>query len=57
MEELTAGGFHTCVLNTDHTLNCWGLNSDGQLGHDNTATRGDDPNEMGVSMLDTDLGN
>ena len=33
IEELTGGGFHTCVWNTDDTLNCWGDNRSGQLGH------------------------
>lgn len=35
--ELTAGGFHTCVWNTNgNELNCWGFNSRGQLGHNET---------------------
>ena len=56
VEELTAGGFHTCVWNTDHTLNCWGFNSDGQLGHNDVLTWGDGANEMGASLPNTDLG-
>jgi alpha-tubulin suppressor-like RCC1 family protein len=56
VEELTAGGFHTCVWNTGGTLNCWGDNSSGQLGLNSVETRGDDPGEMGAGMLDTDLG-
>jgi hypothetical protein len=64
VEEVTAGGFETCVWNTDDTLNCWGWNSNGQLGHndsdgpppDNSADWGDGPNEMGASLLNTDLG-
>ena len=56
VEELTAGGFHTCVWNTGGTLNCWGDNSTGQLGLNSIDTRGDDPGEMGAGMLDTDLG-
>jgi alpha-tubulin suppressor-like RCC1 family protein len=56
VEELTAGGFHTCVWNTDHTLNCWGYNDDGQLGHNDTQNWGDGPNEMGASLPNTDLG-
>ena len=49
VEELTAGGFHTCVWNTGGTLNCWGDNSTGQLGLNSIDTRGDDPDEMGAA--------
>jgi alpha-tubulin suppressor-like RCC1 family protein len=56
VEELTAGGFHTCVWNTDDTLNCWGFNSAGQLGRNDTVTWGDGPGEMGNSLLDVDTG-
>ena len=27
---ITAGGFHTCAINETGTLECWGLNEDGQ---------------------------
>jgi alpha-tubulin suppressor-like RCC1 family protein len=56
VEELTAGGFSTCVWNTDDTLNCWGNNDSGQLGHNDTSVWGDGPNEMGANLIDTDLG-
>lgn len=29
---VSADGFHTCALRTDHTLWCWGVNDFGQLG-------------------------
>ena len=32
-----AGNNHTCAAHTDHTIWCWGLNDNGQLG-DNTTT-------------------
>jgi alpha-tubulin suppressor-like RCC1 family protein len=32
---VTAGGDHTCAVKTDHTLWCWGLNNDDQLGDGN----------------------
>ncbi len=56
VEELTAGGFSTCVFNTDDTLNCWGNNDQGQLGQGNTQIVGDGPNEMGANLIDVDLG-
>jgi alpha-tubulin suppressor-like RCC1 family protein len=56
VEELSAGGFQTCVWNTDDTLNCWGANDAGQLGHNDTTQWGDGPNEMGASLPNTDLG-
>jgi alpha-tubulin suppressor-like RCC1 family protein len=56
VEEVTAGAFHTCVWNTDDTLNCWGDNANGELGHNDTAAWGDGPNEMGASLPNTDLG-
>ena len=56
VEEATGGGFQTCVLNDDDTINCWGFNSFGQLGHNDTATWGDDANEMGADLIDVDLG-
>jgi alpha-tubulin suppressor-like RCC1 family protein len=56
VEEITAAGFHTCVWNTDDTLNCWGHNSDGQLGRNDLETWGDGPNEMGAGLIDVDLG-
>src|SRR5690606_10834644 len=32
IEELSAGGFHTCVMYDDLAINCWGHNDRGQLG-------------------------
>ncbi len=47
---------HTCALLNDATVRCWGYNSDGQLGLEDTASRGDDPNEMGFFLPPVDVG-
>lgn len=66
--EITAGGLHTCVWNTNgNELNCWGNNSYGQLGHNDTY--GFPPDaffpgnywgagalQMGVHLKDTNVG-
>ncbi len=35
---LASGGFHNCVILSDHTVQCWGRNQDGQLGNGNNTT-------------------
>jgi alpha-tubulin suppressor-like RCC1 family protein len=32
------GGFHTCAILPDHTVQCWGRNQDGQLGNGDSTT-------------------
>lgn len=57
IEELSAGGFHTCVLYTDLSINCWGHNDRGQLGrNDAEAIVGDSALEMGEALVDINLG-
>jgi len=56
VQELTAGGFHTCVWTTDAKFYCWGDNSQGQLGLNSTDNKGDAPGEMGAAMLETQPG-
>jgi alpha-tubulin suppressor-like RCC1 family protein len=51
-----AGQHQACALFADQTLSCWGLNSEGQLGLGDTATRGDGPGEMGTSLPKISLG-
>eukprot|EP01083_Nonionella_stella_P189080 698456_1 len=54
--QLSAGGSHTCALSSNNTMKCWGKNLDGELGYEDTETRGDDPNEMGDNLTTIDLG-
>ncbi|HEY3924155.1 MAG TPA: Calx-beta domain-containing protein [Acidothermaceae bacterium] len=32
VSQISVGGDHTCALLTDHTIDCWGNNADGQVG-------------------------
>jgi hypothetical protein len=32
------GGFHTCAILSDHTVQCWGRNQDGQMGNGDSTT-------------------
>ncbi len=57
IEELSAGGFHTCVMYTDLVINCWGHNDGGQLGRNEAAVIiGDEAAEMGEALVDVTLG-
>ena len=39
LQSMAMGEDHTCVINVDRDLYCWGDNSDGQLGTGNTNNR------------------
>lgn len=52
---VTAGQFHTCALLDDASVKCWGGGSDGQLGQDSTADRGDSAGEM-AALVPVNLG-
>eukprot|EP01083_Nonionella_stella_P277129 942143_1 len=54
--QITAGDGHTCALSTNKTMKCWGSNLHGQLGTEDTNSRGDTANEMGDHLLEIDLG-
>jgi alpha-tubulin suppressor-like RCC1 family protein len=49
-------GNHSCVVLTGGAVKCWGENENGQLGLGDTATRGDDPNELGAALPAVSLG-
>ena len=37
--QLALGDVHTCVLQADGTVQCWGHNTDGELGDETTNLR------------------
>ena len=47
---IAAGFFHSCALLENSSVKCWGRNSYGQLGIDNTTNIGDDSGEMGNNL-------
>lgn len=53
---LTVGGLHSCVITNLGLVKCWGRNSAGQLGLDNTASRGGSIAGMGDNLPVVNLG-
>ena len=47
---------HTCVILDNAAVKCWGQNTDGQLGIDNTTLMGDGTGDMGDNLSSIDLG-
>ncbi|EFJ46855.1 hypothetical protein VOLCADRAFT_92579 [Volvox carteri f. nagariensis] len=54
---LSLGASHSCALmNPGGLVKCWGANMEGQLGLDDTLSRGDESGEMGAALKAVDLG-
>ncbi|HVJ21835.1 MAG TPA: hypothetical protein VM686_40805 [Polyangiaceae bacterium] len=53
---VAAAADHSCALLDDGSVKCWGGNPRGQLGLGDTNDRGDEPGEMGDTLLAADLG-
>jgi alpha-tubulin suppressor-like RCC1 family protein len=53
---ITAGGSHTCAIDYEGNVRCWGDNYSGVLGQGDTQDRGDEPGEMGDAIVTVDLG-
>ena len=54
--EICVGGGHSCALNDQNEVKCWGENEDGQLGQGDTNNRGDAGGEMGNHLDSIDFG-
>ncbi|MFN3217003.1 MAG: hypothetical protein ACE367_10945 [Acidimicrobiales bacterium] len=53
---ITAGGGHTCAIDDDGEVRCWGANAFGELGYGDTDDVGDGLDEMGRNMRLVDVG-
>ncbi len=56
LDDLVAGGAHTCAVLVDTRMKCWGANDVGQLGQGDSSVRGDEPGELGDALSAVDLG-
>ena len=56
VKAVKAGFRFVCAQLSTNLLQCWGRNTDGQLGINETAHRGDNPNEMGSTLPLVSLG-
>lgn len=46
VSHVSAHNYHVCAVLTNHNVKCWGANSNGQLGYNDTADRGGSINDM-----------
>ncbi|WP_437648574.1 RCC1 domain-containing protein [Sorangium sp. So ce362] len=56
VKSASAGNSHVCAVLDDDTLKCWGSNSSGQLGLDDTTNRGVSSSDMGNLLSTVYLG-
>ena len=54
--KIAAGNSTTCAILDNNTLKCWGSNTYGQLGQDNTTIKGSTAGTMGDTLLAVNLG-
>ncbi|MEQ8985778.1 MAG: hypothetical protein RL846_48000 [Deltaproteobacteria bacterium] len=54
--QVAAGGIHTCVLDSNGAVRCWGENAFGQLGQGHRGTVGDRPGSLPSSAPNVSLG-
>ena len=54
--KISSGVYHICALLDNNLVKCWGRNQYGQLGLEDTSSRGDNANEMGNNLPYVDLG-
>jgi alpha-tubulin suppressor-like RCC1 family protein len=47
---IAVGSNHSCALLDNATVKCWGRSNSGQLGYNDTVTRGDGAGEMGNAL-------
>ncbi len=55
-KEVYRGQYFTCVISTLDKLKCFGVNTSGQLGYEDTDFRGDQESDMGSNLFEVDLG-
>lgn len=54
--QIASGAFHNCALLDNSTIKCWGSNSAGQLGYEDTLSRGASAAHLGNNLPVVNLG-